>query len=423
MSKKKPPITTKLYGADLTELVADNHNANRGTDKGRKMLADSVRDLGAGRSIVVDKNGIVIGGNKTRDAMIAAGMKDAVIVETDGKSLVVVKRTDLDMADLHGPARRMAYADNRVAEIDLDWDPAVVMADLDMGVDLDGLFSEKDRFAFMDDVGRLLTTEDELQPLNSDGEGADAPADPAPRRAEVGHLWQLGEHRLLVGDSTDATAVGKLLGNVKADMCWTDPPYNVDIESKSGKHIANDALGAAFPAFVEKFTAVISAWVKPGGPIYAAMSTQEMGCMDALFKKAGFHWSTTIIWVKDAFTLSRGHFHQRYEPIWYGWIGGAPCSNPVVERDVDNVWNVARPRVSLDHPTMKPVELVARSLRYSSAPGDVVLDLFGGSGTTMVACDQLGRKARLVELSPLYADVIIRRWERLNNGTAVLLNP
>ncbi len=177
-----------------------------------------------------------------------------------------------------------------------------------------------------------------------------------------------------------------------------------------GKHrpILNDALGEGFYDFLYDALALIMAHTR--GAIYVAMSSSELDTLQAAFRAAGGHWSTFIIWAKNTFTLGRADYQRQYEPILYGWPEGATrhwCG----DRDQGDVWQIKKPQKNDLHPTMKPVELVERAIRNSSRPGDVVLDPFGGSGTTLIAAEKAGRVARLIELDPKYADVIVRRWQ------------
>jgi DNA modification methylase len=173
--------------------------------------------------------------------------------------------------------------------------------------------------------------------------------------------------------------------------------------------IENDNLGAEFPAFASQFCTIIAQSLIPGAPIYMAMSAQEWPTIDSALRVAGFHWSSTIIWVKDHAVLSRKDYHTRYEPLWYGWRDGAPRLVPLGDRTQNDVWEIDRPTRSEEHPTMKPVELVARALTNSSHVGDLVFEPFLGSGTTAVAAEQTGRVCAGIELVPKYTAVTLER--------------
>lgn len=239
---------------------------------------------------------------------------------------------------------------------------------------------------------------------------------------EAGQLWELGEHRILCGDCTKAEEVAVLMGKDKAHVCWTDPPWNVaygshDHPSWKQRQIANDDLGTEFPRFARSFCASIAANVLPGAPLYLAMSAQEWPVIHAALHDTGFHWSSTIIWAKDQLVLSRKDYHTQYEPIWYGWAGDAPRLHPVQDRTQSDLWPIPRPKRSDEHPTMKPVELVVRSMANSSARGDIVFEPFCGSGTTIIASEQLARRCRAVEISPEYVAVALQRWADATGNT------
>lgn len=264
-----------------------------------------------------------------------------------------------------------------------------------------------------DDLSQLLDSISEPAPLQGDPDEVAEEPDDSDVYVQVGDLWQLGGHRLLCADCTVPENVSRVLDGELADICFTDAPYNVAIGEKSGRHddMANDDLGDAFPGFCTAFSATIKSGTKPGAPLYCAMSSQEWPTIDSALRQAGFHWSTTIIWAKDTFVLSRGDFHRQYEPLWYGWNADAPRIHPVEDRKQSDLWQIPRPKKSESHPSIKPVELVARALTLSSNPRDLVLEIFSGSGTTIIAAEQTGRRCAALELSPKYAQLCIERWQ------------
>ena len=232
-----------------------------------------------------------------------------------------------------------------------------------------------------------------------------------------GDLWILGEHRLLCGDATIAADIERVLAGGLADMVFTDPPYNVDYTGKTAEKlkIRQDALGAKFYQFLRDASANMLAVCK--GAIYICMSSSELHTLYQAFSDAGGHWSTFVIWAKHHFTLGRSDYQRQYEPILYGWRKGVDhfwCG----ARDQGDVWFIKRPVANLQHPTMKPVELVERAIRNSSKTRDTILDPFGGSGTTMIACEKSGRQARLIELDPKYCDVAVVRWQAFTGQEA-----
>jgi DNA modification methylase len=282
---------------------------------------------------------------------------------------------------------------------------------------------------------RLERLRDDLAELSSDLDGGNAasagdveedeiPPLPAEPVSHPGDIWVLGSHRLLCGDSTNSDLVLELTRGEKASLCFTDPPWNVAYGSSQHpswrqRAIANDDLGAAFPAFCEDFCGAIREAVVPGAALYMVMSAQEWPTIDSTLRQAGFHWSSTIIWAKDSLVLSRKDYHTQYEPIWYGWQGDAPRLHPVPDRTQSDVWQIHRPRRSEEHPTMKPVALVARALVNSSNPADIVFEPFAGSGTTLIAAEQTARICYAVELEPAYVDVICSRFLALTGRSPV----
>ena len=393
------------------KLTPDKHNANRGTKRGRELLEQSLRELGAGRSILVDKDGEVIAGNKTLEAAQKLGLKVRVVPAARDE-LVVVQREDLDLDEPSGEARRMAYLDNRVAELDLAWDAEQVAADIEAGLTPEAM-------GFWEDEARQLLVAAELEMERPDDPGVDMSRAEEYREkwgTETGQVWTLGRHRLLVGDCTDEAAMGRLMGEARATLCWTDPPYNVDYEgkTKARQKLANDQMSEAdFEAFARGFAEAIWQWTVPGAALYLTMGTRSLGSVDRVLRERGFRFSSVIIWVKDSFVISRGDYHHQYEPMWYGWKGDARRARKVIDRQQSDVWMIDRPKHSELHPTMKPVELVERALANSTMRGDLVLDPFGGSGTTLIACERLGRVCYTAEVMPEYAAAILERWERM----------
>ena len=221
------------------------------------------------------------------------------------------------------------------------------------------------------------------------------------------------------------TDVERLMDGQLADMAFCDAPYNVDYANASknkalskDRRILNDALGDGFYQFL--YDTCVNLLMVTKGACYMSMSSSELDTLQRAFKAAGGKWSTFIIWAKNTFTLGRADYQRQYEPILYGWKQGTDhfwCG----DRDQSDIWNYNKPRVNDLHPTMKPVELVERAIKNSSKSRDIVLDLFGGSGTTLIASEKTGRHARLIELDPKFVDVIIKRWEDYTVAKEVML--
>jgi DNA modification methylase len=379
----------------IAELIPYARNARTHSDAQVAQIAGSIREFGFTNPILVDGRNGVIAGHGRLLAARKLQMKDVPVIELGGLS----------------EAQRRAYilADNKLA-LNAGWDDAMLAAEVSdlvaLGVDL-GLSGFE-----AGEVEELLASQQDGSSFPDE-----APEPPLTPVSRVGDVWLLGDHRLLCGDACKPDDVGRVLGGALADMVFTDPPYNVDY--RAGKHsaIANDDLGSGFGAFLQAACAAFLPLTK--GSVYICMSSSELGTLKHAFEAAGGHWSTFIVWAKNAFTLGRSDYQRQYEPILYGWPKGVDrfwCG----ARDQGDVWPHDRPAKNDLHPTMKPIALVEQAIRNSSKTRDLVLDPFGGSGTTLMAAEATGRKAALIELEPAYCDVIVRRWQEATNETAQL---
>ena len=250
--------------------------------------------------------------------------------------------------------------------------------------------------------------------LGDDSSDDDVPELPKKAITHPGYLWELGDHLLLCGDSTNMEDVGRVVAPVEAAAVFTDPPYNIAYEGKTKDRmtIENDALASEeFSAFLSaSFTRMIEA-TRPGGAIYVCHAESEGLKFREEMIKAGWDLKQCLIWVKNAFVIGRQDYQWRHEPILYGWKPGAAHSW-YGGRNQDTIWEFNRPVRNAEHPTMKPIQLITQALKNSTVPGDVVFDPFGGSGSTLIACAKLGRRCRMIELDPRYCDVIVARWEK-----------
>ncbi|WP_019562357.1 site-specific DNA-methyltransferase [Caldimonas manganoxidans] len=380
-----------------TKLLPYVRNARQHSDEQIAQIAASIAEFGFVNPILTGADGVLVAGHGRLAAARKLGLPTVPVVVLD--HLTPTQR------------RALVLADNRLAEL-ATWDDALLRIELealqDDGFDLDLTGFDADALAEL-----LADEEPQIEGRTEDDAAPDVPEEPVSRPGDV---WRLGPHRLVCGDATTAEAYARLFPDgERADMVFTDPPYNVNYANSArdklrGKHrpILNDALGEGFYDFLYDALAMIMAHTR--GAIYVAMSSSELDTLQAAFRAAGGHWSTFIIWAKNTFTLGRADYQRQYEPILYGWPEGATrhwCG----DRDQGDVWHFNKPQKNDLHPTMKPVDLVERAIRNSSRPGDVVLDPFGGSGTTLIAAEKAGRVARLIELDPKYADVIVRRWQ------------
>lgn len=373
----------------------------RKNDAAAKAVAESIKQCGYIAPIIVDEDGVILAGHTRYKALKKLGKKEVECIVKEGLT--------------EEQKRKYRLLDNKTNEL-AEWDMDLLAEELE-GLD----FGELDL-----DWG-IPKMEEEAEVIEDEVPEVD---DETPPVAKLGDIWQLGQHRLMCGDSTKLEDVEKLMDGVKADMAFTDPPWNVNYGAiKEGnaqgykpRTILNDFMGTEeFKSFMFDAFASLSFAQKVGAMTYVVMSAQEWGNMMLTLAQNDYHWSSTIIWNKDSLVLSRKDYHTKYEPIWYGWKEGTRLC-PLEDRKQSDVWDIPRPKKSEEHPTMKPVELVARAIKNSSKQGDAVIDLFGGSGTTLIASEQLDRNCYMMELDPRYVDVIVKRWEALTGEKAVLLN-
>jgi len=393
------PVTTPVLSITyrpLQALIPYIRNARTHSDAQVAQIAASIREFGWTNPILVDGDSGVIAGHGRLLAARQLGLAEVPVIE---------------LAHLDD-AQRRAYvlADNRLA-LNAGWDEELLR--LELG-ELQALDFDLDLLGFDDDELQALLAGDE-QTIEGLGDEDAVPELQQDAVSRPGDIWLMGAHRLLCSDATEADSYPLLLQGTPADMVFTDPPYNVNYANSAkdkmhGKDraILNDDLGDGFGDFLQSALTPMLAHCR--GAVYVAMSSSELDTLQTAFRAAGGHWSTFIIWAKHTFTLGRADYQRQYEPILYGWPEGAErhwCG----DRDQGDVWNIKKPHKNDLHPTMKPVELVERAIRNSSRPGQLVLDPFGGSGTTLIAAEKSGRVARLIELDPHYADVIVRRWQ------------
>ncbi|MEW5729880.1 MAG: site-specific DNA-methyltransferase [Pseudomonadota bacterium] len=405
----------KLEHWPILRLVPYARNARTHSDSQVAEIAASIGRFGFNNPVLVDETGSIIAGHGRVLAAKRLGMDEVPVV-------VLSHLTD---------AERRAYilADNKLAE-KAGWDEDLLrleLADLqDLDIDLNVIgFEDKE-------IDRLLAEEDLADDDADEAEADDAPPPPDAPTAHGGDVWLLGEHRVACGDSTSSEAVAAAMGGVLADMVFTDPPYNVaynpDTRPIGGRSRSKNKLGSikndhmddnAFLAFLQAVFGSAASVMRPGAAIYVCHADGEGLAFRMAFEEV-FKLSSVIIWAKSRFSISRADYHWMHEPILYGWLEGAAHSWHG-DRSQSTIWNVKNDAsTSYVHPTQKPVKLIERALRNSTKRGDVVLDLFGGSGSTLIACERRGRIARLVELDPKYVDVIVRRWQDLTGQQARL---
>ena len=379
MSKGK----LNLVQMKISDLVMYENNPRK-NDNAVEAVANSIRSFGFKVPIIIDKNNVVICGHTRVKASKKLGMDEVPCVIADDLNEEQVKAFRL--------------ADNKVSEL-AEWDLDKLAEELQF-IDMDML-----QFGFEDleESMKRDVLEDEFN------ENEELPVNPY---AKKGDIFVLGKHRLMCGDSTLVEDVAKLCDGKVADMIFTDPPYNVDYEGGTGMKIQNDKQkDADFFEFLTKAFNNMAANVKNGGSIYCCHADTEGINFRTAFKSAGFKLAECLIWVKNSLVLGRQDYHWRHEPILYGWKEGA-SHYFVDDRTQDTVWEYNKPKNNDLHPTMKPLELVGKAIKNSSKKGERVLDLFGGSGSTLIASEQIDRCALLMELDEKYVDVIVKRYLR-----------
>ena len=386
----------------LQRLIPYAKNARTHDDTQVSQIAGSIAEFGFVNPILVGDDNVIIAGHGRLMAAQQLGLDTVPVI-------VLHHLTEAQR-------RALVIADNKIAE-NAGWNDELLKLELeelgDLGFDLDLI-------GFSDEELDELLGNDEQSGETDEDEIPEVEDEPVSRHGDV---WVLGDHRLLCGDSTSKQDLEKLMNGELADMAFTDPPYNVDYGNNAkdkmrgkDRRIMNDNLGDDFYQFLKDALTNLLSVTK--GACYIAMSSSELDTLQKAFRDAGGKWSTFIVWAKNTFTLGRSDYQRQYEPILYGWREGNDhfwCG----ARDQGDVWFFNKPVKNDLHPTMKPVELVERALRNSSKSRDIVLDLFGGSGSTLIACEKTGRAARLIELDPKYVDVIVRRWQDYSGEQAI----
>ncbi|MCC6672174.1 MAG: site-specific DNA-methyltransferase [Planctomycetes bacterium] len=391
----------RALAVPIASLTLDPANARLHSERNLEAIQASLVRFGQRAPVVVQKKGMVVrAGNGRVAAARALGWTHiAALLVDDGDA----------------EATAYAIADNRTSEL-AAWDEAALARLLRSLEAEDGIDVAVTGFT-RDEVDRLFAEafpEEAAPPMEDE-----VPPPPVEAVTRPGDLWVLGEHRLLCGDARQAEDVDRLLEGAALDCMWTDPPYGVNYVggTRDALQILGDDPSGLMPLLHEAFVQADRV-MRPGASFYIA---HPAGALSVTFgvvvQQMGWHLHQTLVWVKDALVLGHSDYHYRHEPILYGWRKGATRAW-YGGRDQDTVLEHPRPRASPDHPCTKPVGLVARGLRNSTRSGDVVYDPFAGSGTTLLACEHLGRRARALEIDPRYCDVVVRRWEALTETQA-----
>lgn len=394
-------------------LIIPYENNPRNNDKAVEAVANSIREFGFKVPIIIDKNNVIIAGHTRLKAAKKLGLTDVPVVKAD------------DLTEDQVKAFRLA--DNKVSEI-ASWNEDLLLEEL-KAINLD-----MTQFNFEEP---LEITEEE--DFNID-DAVDSISNPVTNQGE---LWKLGNHLLLCGDSTTDDVLRVINGDL-ADLYLSDPPYNVAVSNSQGMTIENDNLqDSEFRDFLSKTFYQVERVLKEGGAFYVWHADTEGLNFRAALLENNLTIKQNLIWVKNQFVMGRQDYQWQHEPCLYGWKEGAShffTKNRKQATVIDDSINLDlltkeelkeliqttilrfdKPLKNTDHPTMKPIPLIERLIRNSSRKREIVLDTFGGSGTTLLASEKLERKCRMVEYDPKYVDVIIERWEQLSGGKAVRL--
>ena len=385
--------------------VKPYENNPRDNEEAVEPTAKSIKEFGwQGNPIIVDKNNVIIAGHTRYKAAKKLGMKEVPVV-------VASKLTPEQV-------KALRLADNKTGEI-AEWDDELLDDELNDILDID-----------MSDFGFDLSLSEDEEEIKEDEFDEEVPEEP---KSKLGQIYQLGRHRLMCGDSTKSEEVKKLVGGVQCDLLLTDPPYNVDYSSKDYgqdkasktrkyNQISNDKMTPdEFYEFLLSVFKNAKDNLKTGASFYIWFSDLATVEFNNAANEAGLLVKETLIWEKNNIVLGRQDYQHKHEPCLYGWVEGGSHSW-YSDRKQTTVMHFDKPQCSDLHPTMKPVALFDYQIKNSTKSGDTVLDLFGGSGTTIMACEQDGRNACVMEYDPKYVDVIIKRWEEFTGKKAELIS-
>lgn len=384
-------MLTQIVEVGVTELKPASYNPRKWEPTETKNLKESIRRFGMVDPIIANsseaRKNVVIGGHFRLKCATELGYTTVPVVYVSIPEIEKEKELNLRLN------RNLGAWDYQVLA---EFDEALLQ---DIGFDgheIDKIFHS--------------IIEDDSFDVESELEKVEEP------KSKAGEIYELGKHRLMCGDSTNKADVEKLMAGAQADMVFTDPPYGVNYEGKTKEKlkIQNDVGTGIFDLAIQNFI------TKPGATFYVCCPAgNNYLSFEIAFRKV-CTFSQTLIWVKDSMVLGHGDYHYKHEPILYGWEKSG-THRFLGDRKQTSVWEIARPKVSKEHPTMKPLELINKALLNSSLNDELVVDLFGGSGSTLIACEQANRRCYTMELDPKYCDVIRNRYEiwQRNHGRAL----
>jgi DNA modification methylase len=385
----------KIETLKTADLIPYARNSRTHSEGQVAQIAGSIREFGFTNPVLIDgDNGIIAGHGRVMAAQ-KLGLDEVPCIRLDHLT----------------ETQRRAYiiADNKLA-LNSGWDEEMLgleladLRELDFDINLIGFDADEINALFPEEQTEGLTDEDAVP---------EVPAQPV---TVEGDVWLLGRHRLMCGDSTSIDAVDRLMDGRKANMLHTDPPYGVDYEGVPNDHLKD----AQLESFLHDALASAHAFLEPGSNVYVWHADITALEFISAFRSAGFRQARppTIQWVKPSLVMSQGDYHSQNEPCLFGWKEGSGRVR-VKDRKQTTIWKIERTTDAKIHPTMKPVELCERAIINSSVANCIVLDLFGGSGSTLIACEKTARDCRMMELDPKYCDVIIKRWQDFTGKQAI----
>ena len=397
-SIKWPALNPVLKSVD--DLLPYAKNSRTHSPKQVTEIAASIKEWGFTNPILIDPEGSIIAGHGRLQAARKLKIEQVPCIVADGW-------TDVQK-------RAYVIADNKLA-LNAGWDNDMLSLELD---ELGDLGFDLNLTGFTPDEIAALMPQEEVEGLTDEDDAPDAPENP---RSAPGDVWLLGAHRVMCGSATVQKDVETLMDGAKADMLLTDPPYNVAYEGKTKEAmtIQNDAMGDSdFRQFLRDAFASADAVLKPGGVFYIWHADSEGYNFRGACHDIGWKVRQCLIWLKNTIVMGRQDYHWKHEPCLYGWKEGA-AHFWASDRKQSTIIECNKPQRNGEHPTMKPVELMEYQIGNNTKPGQVILDLFGGSGSTLMACEKTGRAARLMEIAPKYVDVIVKRWQDFTGKQAV----